>query len=142
MHAQRGRGAITHKLNPWPQYPTVHHHIHNRSTPVRVLSQSNTIDPQKITPTSTLIPSSHLHFGLPSGLLLSEFHTKTLYTLHSSQMRATFPAHFLRLDLIRIMISGEEYKLCTKFHKHFPVLRLYQTIRPAPRLCVVFRNKH
>jgi hypothetical protein len=25
---------------------------------------------------------------------------------------------------------------------HFPVFRLYQTIRPVPRLCVVFRNKY
>jgi hypothetical protein len=31
---------------------------------------------------------------------------------------------------------------CTKYHVHFPVLRLCQVIRPVPRLCVVIRNKY
>jgi hypothetical protein len=31
IRAQRERGAINHKLNPWRQYPTVHHRIHNSS---------------------------------------------------------------------------------------------------------------
>jgi hypothetical protein len=98
--------------------------------------------PQNISLRSILIPFSHRRFGLPSGLLLSDFHPKTLYTFHSSPMRATFSAHILRLDLICLMISGDEYKLCNKSHIHFPVFTLYQTIRPVPRLCLVFRNKY
>jgi hypothetical protein len=98
--------------------------------------------PQNTSLRSIMIPLSHLRFGLPSGLFLSDFHTKSLYTFHSSPMRTTFPAHLLRLDLICLMISRDEYKLCTKSHIHFPVLTLYQTIRPVPRLCVVFRNKY
>jgi hypothetical protein len=34
-----------------------------------------------------------------------------LYTSVSSHMRATCPAHLIRLDLTCLMISGDEYKL-------------------------------
>jgi hypothetical protein len=34
-----------------------------------------------------------------------------LYTFLSCPMRATWPAHLIRLDLTCLMISGEEYKL-------------------------------
>jgi hypothetical protein len=88
------------------------------------------------------MPSSLLRFGLQSGLLLSDFHTKTFCTFSSSPMRSTFPARLLRLDLNCIVISADEYKLCTKSHKHLPVLSLCQTIHPVPRLCIMFRNKH
>jgi len=41
----------------------------------------------------TLILSSHLCLGLPSGLFPSDFHTKTLYTPLTSPIHATCPAH-------------------------------------------------
>jgi hypothetical protein len=89
-----------------------------------------------------LIPSSPLRFGLPSGLLLSDFHIKNLvqfsFLSHACHIPCPPPSHYL----ICLMISGDEYKLCAKSHIHFAVLTLCQTIRPVPRLCVVFRNKY
>jgi hypothetical protein len=100
------------ELTSWRKNPKVHHRTHNSPPPVPVLSQSNPINtPKPISLRSILIPSSHLLLGLPSGLLPSGFHTKTLYTFLSSPMRATCPAHLIRFDLTCLMISGNEYKL-------------------------------
>lgn len=43
------------------------------------------------------ILSSNLHLGLPSGLFLSGFPTKNLFTLLFAPMHATCPAHFILL---------------------------------------------
>ena len=56
---------------------------------------------------SILILPTHLRLGLPSGLLPSGFHTKTLYTALSSPIRATYPAHLILLDFITCTILGE-----------------------------------
>jgi hypothetical protein len=76
------------------------------------MSQSNPIHtPKPISLRSILTASYHLRLGLSSGLFPSGIPTKTLYTFLSSPMRATCPAYLIRLDLICLMISGNEYKL-------------------------------
>ena len=54
--------------------------------------------PHPISWRSILILSTYLRLGLPSGLLPSDFPTKTLYTPLSSSIRATWPAHLILLD--------------------------------------------
>jgi len=71
---------------------------------------------------STLILSSHLCLGLPSGLIPSGFPIKTPYTPLLSTTRATYPAHLILLDFINLTILGEEYRslsssLCS-WYKH------------------------
>jgi hypothetical protein len=65
--------------------------------------------PQSIALRSLLIPSFHL--GLSSRLFPSGLPTKTFYIFLSSLMHATRPAHLILLNLIRLMVSGDEYKL-------------------------------
>jgi hypothetical protein len=60
------------------------------------------IPPPPVSPGSNLIPFSHLHLGLPSGLCLSDFPIKTLYTFVSSPMRAT---HSILLLLHPILVQ-------------------------------------
>ena len=54
--------------------PKVCYHIHKLPPPVPNLSQNNPTSSRSI-----LILSSHLHPGLPNGLLPSDLPTKTLY---------------------------------------------------------------
>jgi len=57
----------------------------------------------------SLIISSHLGLGLPSGLFPSGFPTTILYTLLLSPVRATCPAHLILLDFITRKILSKEY---------------------------------
>jgi hypothetical protein len=66
--------------------------------------------PKSISVRSILIPS-HLRLGLPSSLFPLGFSAKTLYNFLPSPMRATRPAQLISLDLICLVISGDEYKL-------------------------------
>ena len=104
--------------------PKVHYCTHKRPPPVLILGQSNPVQSIYPHPTSwrsILILSTHLRLGLPSGLFPSGFPTKNLYTLISSPIHATCPAHLILLDFITRTILGEEYRsfsfsLCSLLH--------------------------
>jgi hypothetical protein len=57
---------------------------------------------------SILILSYHLRLVLPNGLFPSGFPTKILYAPVFSHMRATCPTHLILLDLVILIILGEE----------------------------------
>ena len=70
---------------------------------------------------SILILSSHLHLGLPNGLFLSGFTTKTLYKFLLSPIRATCPTQLILLDFITRTILGEGHRslsssICSFLH--------------------------
>ena len=73
--------------------PKVHYRTHKSPPPVSILGQPNPVHIHPTTWRSVLILSTNLRLGLPSGLFPSGFPTKTLYTLLSSPISATCPAH-------------------------------------------------
>jgi hypothetical protein len=61
--------------------------------------------------TSTLILSTNLHFGVPSGLFLTDFPTNSLYAISFAPIRSTCPAHLIFHDFIIVITFGKEHKL-------------------------------
>jgi len=64
--------------------------------------------PNPVLEKSISILSLHPRLGLPSGLHPSDFHIKTLYV--PFPIRATCPAHLIRLYLINRQMFGQEYR--------------------------------
>jgi hypothetical protein len=95
---------------------------------VSVLNQMDQVDTvHPVSLRSTLILSSHLHLGLPSGLTPSGFPIKILYAYLISPMRTTWLARFILLDFITLIMFGEAYKLwssslCSLLQLHLSTL--------------------
>jgi hypothetical protein len=69
-------------------------------------SPHHPIPPSKIHPNIIHPPTSWSSYGL----FRSGFPTNNLYVFLFSPIRATYPAHLILLDLIILIILGEEYK--------------------------------
>jgi hypothetical protein len=91
--------------------PKVQYRVHKSPPLVPILSHINPIHSIPSYLRSVLKLSTHLRLGLPSGLFPFGFPTNILYAFLFSPIRTTCPAHLVILDLIVLIILGEEYKL-------------------------------
>ena len=92
----------------------VHYRFHKSSPHVPVPSRINPVLAPHPTPYKSILVSSHLRLGLPSG-----FPNKILYA--PFPLRATCPAHFILRDLISLIKFSKEYResscsLCSLLH--------------------------
>jgi hypothetical protein len=89
--------------------PTVHYRPHNSPPLVPILNQINPFHTSSTYLRSILILSTHLCLGLPSGLFLSGFLIPQGFLF--CHIRAACHAHLMLLDLIIVILLGEECKL-------------------------------
>jgi hypothetical protein len=91
------------------------YHIQKSSTLISILNQIIQFIPHHIFVRSILIISSHLHQGVPSGLVPSDLPTDTMYAFLFPPIRATC----LNLDFI-ILIMDRSISYEGPQHTAFP----------------------
>ena len=72
--------AASQEISRISRNPKVHYRTHKRTPPVSILGQPNPVHIPNPTSGRSILISTHLRLGLPSGLFPSGFPTKTLYT--------------------------------------------------------------
>jgi len=96
---------------PWiVDNPNVHCTIGNSAPSVPNMSHINPINTNPIWVRSILILFSHLSLSLPKGLFSAALRKKPVNKILFCHMHATCPSHFIRLDMITLMASGENSK--------------------------------
>jgi hypothetical protein len=119
--------AATQELPSILWNPKVHYRVHKCPLLIPILSQLNPGHTIPFYRRSILILSTHLRLGRPSGLFPSG--------IPLLPIRATCPTCIILLDLIILIILGEEYKLwssslCSFLHLlslHFPSVQIFSS---------------
>jgi hypothetical protein len=103
--------AATQELPSMLRNPKIHYRVHKSPPLIPILSQINPVHtiPSYLSKIYLNIVqlSTHLRFGLPSGLFLSGFPTNILHAFRFSPILAIWPAHLILFDLIIQIILGE-----------------------------------
>jgi glucan phosphoethanolaminetransferase (alkaline phosphatase superfamily) len=90
--------------------PKIYFSAHNSSPLVLILSWMNLAHSTQRCISNTILISSHLRLGHPSGLFPSGFPTQTLSAFLFSPKRSSLPTHLIPLDLIILIIFDEWYE--------------------------------